>query len=525
MLPASPQVLLEDVRSLVLQTREGVARAVNSALALLYWQVGHRIRTEILKEERAAYGDEILATLSKELIAEFGSGFSVGSLSRMMRLAEVFPNVQIVAALSQQLGWSHFVAIIPLKDDLQRDFYAEMCRIERWSVRTLRAKIGSMLYERTALSRKPAELARQELDALRDDDILTPNLVFRDPYLATKTRRTHPCRRRLPVAAEMRLHVSDHLAGKQVLCPGCGALVSVPNSSDPEQSRLDGIVTKEQVPVDSAAPRGSVADFAFPPRQTLLRFSVLAFAILGGLIAGGTGAFLLSQTFQPRELESIERARTILRSGRGSDYDMTPEEAREVLAEHRYFLALASVLLAGGVLGIVGGGLGWARRPWTAVALLLIAALGPVVLLVPVAAIVSGPLVLAAVLAAFIRPKWKRMRTNRRVRPSATIVRNVSLVQSSAGQRAIGLLMLLACGGYTAWSWYTVLTEGYYYRLAVFFPAFAVIGFGLLAFPIDVQRYGGERPRSFGDLPPAWQWLFVLALVAALGNWLAMATW
>ena len=81
------------------------------------------------------------------------------------------------------MSWTHFIALIPLKEPLQREFYAEMCRVERWSVRTLRRKIGSMLYERTALSRQPEELARQDLDALRAQDKLTPDLVFRDPYL------------------------------------------------------------------------------------------------------------------------------------------------------------------------------------------------------------------------------------------------------------------------------------------------------------------------------------------------------
>jgi predicted nuclease of restriction endonuclease-like (RecB) superfamily len=80
------------------------------------------------------------------------------------------------------LSWSHFVEIIPLKDDLQRNFYAEMCRIERWSVRTLRKKIDDMLYERTAISNKPEELVKKELAALREEDRLTPDLVFRDPY-------------------------------------------------------------------------------------------------------------------------------------------------------------------------------------------------------------------------------------------------------------------------------------------------------------------------------------------------------
>jgi predicted nuclease of restriction endonuclease-like (RecB) superfamily len=77
------------------------------------------------------------------------------------------------------LSWTHFKPIIYLNDPLQREFYAEMCRIERWSTRTLQAKINGMLYERTVLSRKPAELARQELKALREEEKLSPDLVFR----------------------------------------------------------------------------------------------------------------------------------------------------------------------------------------------------------------------------------------------------------------------------------------------------------------------------------------------------------
>jgi len=80
------------------------------------------------------------------------------------------------------LSWSHFKAIIYLDDPLKRDFYAEMCRVESWNTRTLQKKIDSMLFERTALSKKPDELIRLELDGLRDEDRLTPDLVFRDPY-------------------------------------------------------------------------------------------------------------------------------------------------------------------------------------------------------------------------------------------------------------------------------------------------------------------------------------------------------
>jgi predicted nuclease of restriction endonuclease-like (RecB) superfamily len=177
-----PAQLIEDLRTLILQTREAIAQTINSALVLLNWQVGHRIRTEILKEQRAGYGEQIVATLSRQLTLEFGRGYTEKALRRMIQLAEAFPDRQMVAALSRQLGWSHFVEIIPLDTDLKREFYTEMCRVERWSVRTLRAKIRGMLFERTALSKKPAELAKKELVALREEDKLTPDLVFRDPY-------------------------------------------------------------------------------------------------------------------------------------------------------------------------------------------------------------------------------------------------------------------------------------------------------------------------------------------------------
>lgn len=178
----SSDPLLQDLRTLIAETRQDVARTVNSALVLLYWKVGTRIHQEILGEKRAEYGQRILSTLWRKLVDEFGRGFSQPNLSRMVRFAEVFRDPEIVLALSTQLTWSHLRRIIYLKDELQRSFYAEMCRLERWSTRTLGRKIDGMLFERTGLSRKPAELARQELAALRDEDRLTPDLVFRDPY-------------------------------------------------------------------------------------------------------------------------------------------------------------------------------------------------------------------------------------------------------------------------------------------------------------------------------------------------------
>ena len=179
---ASVSKLFGDVRVMIESARGQVAQAVNAGLVILYWHIGDRVRRELLHERRAAYGERILSTLSTKLTAEYGPGFAEKSLRRMIQFATAFPDQRIVATLSRQLGWSHFVEIIPLEDRLRRDFYAEMCRIERWSVRTLRLKIGGMLFERTALSKKPALLARLELKNLRDEDRLTPDLVFRDPY-------------------------------------------------------------------------------------------------------------------------------------------------------------------------------------------------------------------------------------------------------------------------------------------------------------------------------------------------------
>jgi predicted nuclease of restriction endonuclease-like (RecB) superfamily len=175
--------LLQDVRGLIEEARSAVAVTVNAGLTMLYWRIGQRIQVEILQgDRRADYGKEILATLSQQLTKDYGRGFSYSALTRMVKFAEVFPEQSIVVATSKILSWSHFQELLPLEQPFQREFYAEMCRVERWSVRTLRKKIDSMLYERTAISRQSDELIRSELEALREEDRLSPDLVFRDPY-------------------------------------------------------------------------------------------------------------------------------------------------------------------------------------------------------------------------------------------------------------------------------------------------------------------------------------------------------
>ncbi|MCP4622750.1 MAG: DUF1016 domain-containing protein [bacterium] len=179
---ATSKMLLSDLRHLIDETRASVAVAVNAGLTLLYWQVGQRIQQDILKYDRAEYAKRILPTLCAKLTNEYGRGWSERNLAYMVRFAETFSDPKILQALCAKLSWSHFKAIIYINDPLKREFYAEMCRMERWSTRTLQKKIDGMLYERTALSKKPDELVQHELQQLREENRLSPELVFKDPY-------------------------------------------------------------------------------------------------------------------------------------------------------------------------------------------------------------------------------------------------------------------------------------------------------------------------------------------------------
>lgn len=179
--PATP--LLADVRQLITAARQRVASAVNAELTLLYWHIGQRISTELLQGQRAEYGKQVMAELARQLTAEFGRGWSEQQLRHCMRLAEVFADLQILSTVQRELSWSHLKALIYLDNPLQRDFYIELCKLERWSVRQLQERINSMLFERTAISKQPEATIRQDLEQLRQQGQLSPDLTFRDPYV------------------------------------------------------------------------------------------------------------------------------------------------------------------------------------------------------------------------------------------------------------------------------------------------------------------------------------------------------
>jgi hypothetical protein len=124
--PADPAPLLADPRDLILAARQNVARAIDSGLVTLSWRSASVSAQDILQEKRAKYGEQIVATLSRQLVADFGRGFEEKNLHDMIPFVEAFPDEHIVAALRRQLSWTHFKAIMPIADPLKRDFYTEM---------------------------------------------------------------------------------------------------------------------------------------------------------------------------------------------------------------------------------------------------------------------------------------------------------------------------------------------------------------------------------------------------------------
>lgn len=175
--------LLAEIRQLIDAARTRAAAAVNAELTMLYWRVGRRLHVEVLRGERAAYGQQIVAGLAAGLTAEYGRGWGERQLRNCLRFAEVFPDEAIVHTLCTELSWSHLRLIAAVDDPLKRGFYVELCRLERWSVRQLQERMRSLLFERSAISRQPDETIRHDLDMLRQEQRPSPEVLLRDPYL------------------------------------------------------------------------------------------------------------------------------------------------------------------------------------------------------------------------------------------------------------------------------------------------------------------------------------------------------
>ncbi len=176
--------LLVDIRQLVESAKTQVVSVVNSTMTKMYWHIGDRINRELLGGERAAYGKQVIATLSNKLTELYGGReFSEKNLNRMRLFAERFPEISIWTSLMSKLSWSHFLQVIPIEDDMARNFYLTMAADQRWSTRMLKSKIDGMLYERTAIAKRPETIIMRDLDELRNERKMSCDLVFQDPYV------------------------------------------------------------------------------------------------------------------------------------------------------------------------------------------------------------------------------------------------------------------------------------------------------------------------------------------------------
>jgi len=174
--------LLDGVSNLITVARQKVAISLNAELTLLYWSIGDFINKELRSEEISTYGKQILATLSQELTKSFGKGYSYTALTRMSKIAAIIDR-ENVATLSQHLSWSHFIELSGIDNETKRLFYTQMCVAEKWSIRDLRKQCDGMLYERTAISQRPEEIANDALRTLGSNGELNPDLVFKNTYI------------------------------------------------------------------------------------------------------------------------------------------------------------------------------------------------------------------------------------------------------------------------------------------------------------------------------------------------------
>jgi predicted nuclease of restriction endonuclease-like (RecB) superfamily len=173
--------LLFGIEQLIERTGRSIAVYLNTQISCLYWSIGNYIITEMQYEIYSQHGQQILATLSQTLTEKFGKGYTHSALTRMMKVAEAYSE-EMFATVSQTLSWSHFIELVAIEDTTKRLFYQQMCMVENWSIRTLRQKEDSMLFERTVIAAKPDDVILQTLQKT-DNTNLSPDLVFKNTYI------------------------------------------------------------------------------------------------------------------------------------------------------------------------------------------------------------------------------------------------------------------------------------------------------------------------------------------------------
>ncbi|MEG0873362.1 MAG: PDDEXK nuclease domain-containing protein [Clostridia bacterium] len=175
--------IYNEIIMLINNAKSNITKTVNSGQMNLYWHIGDTIRNEVLNVQKAEYGKNVIKEISKKLTLDYGRGFSKTNVYRMIQMNEYFEDFEIFSTVSRKLSWSHFVELLQISDEIKRKFYITMSINENWSVRTLRDRIDSALFERTMISKKPEQTIINDLELLANENKMTTDLFFRDPYI------------------------------------------------------------------------------------------------------------------------------------------------------------------------------------------------------------------------------------------------------------------------------------------------------------------------------------------------------
>ncbi|MGB6151015.1 MAG: PDDEXK nuclease domain-containing protein [Pricia sp.] len=176
------EILFRDLAEIIEQGKKKVTAQINGTLTLVYWQIGSKINIHILKEERAVYAAEVVETLSGLLVEHYGKSFEARNLRRMMQFARTFSNFEIVSPLVTQLSWTHFIVLLPIKDDNKRFFYASKAAEEGWSKRQLQFQIERKAYERKEIAKSQIMLSSDKVSASFKDPYILDFLGVKDGY-------------------------------------------------------------------------------------------------------------------------------------------------------------------------------------------------------------------------------------------------------------------------------------------------------------------------------------------------------
>lgn len=185
-------VLFERISQLIDESRRKIKTTINTAMVYTNYGVGsYIVENEQQGEQRAAYGKAVLKRISKKLTDKYGEGWSVETLKKCRKFFQIYspangsiPQNQLKSVYSVDqihpftLSWSHYLVLMRIKNDEERNFYEIECQKQDWSVRQLQRQYASSLYERLALSRNKDEVMRL---AKEGQTVEKPDDVIKDP--------------------------------------------------------------------------------------------------------------------------------------------------------------------------------------------------------------------------------------------------------------------------------------------------------------------------------------------------------